>query len=237
MCGHFSGKRTFSLLVSHWWWENMYSDTIRFVSNCPECTVTAGVGRHNNPPLHPIPVSRPFQIVGIDIMELPQTKKGNKYVVVLQDYLTKWPLVYPMSDQKPLTLACILAEDVISFFGVPEALLSDRGTNLLSHLMTDLCVLLGIRKLNTTAYHPECDRMVERFNRTLKAMLRKHAARFGMQWDCYLSSVLWAYRNIPHASTGEKPSFLLFGWDQKKPHRSCICSTNTTHSKYYRGLP
>ena len=45
--------------------------------------------------------------------------------------------------------------------------------------------------------------MVERFNRALKAMLHKHAARFGMQWDCYLSSVVWAYRNVPHASTGE----------------------------------
>jgi len=138
MCGHFSGKCTFSLLVCHWWWENMYSDTMKFVSNCPECTITAGVSRYNNPPLHPIPVSRPFQIVGIDLMELPQTKKGNKHVVVMQDYLTKWPLVYPTSDQKAQTLARILAEDVIPFFRVPEALLSDRGTNLLSHLMTDL---------------------------------------------------------------------------------------------------
>ena len=171
----------------------MYSDTMKFVSNCPECTITAGVSRYNNPPLHPIPVSRPFQIVGIDLMELPQIKKGKKYVVVMQDYLTKWPLVYPTSDQKAQTLARILAENVIPFFGVPEALLSDRGTNLLSHLMTDLCALLGIKKLNTTAYHPECDGMVERFNRTLKTMLRKHAARFGVQWDCYLSSVLWAY--------------------------------------------
>ena len=150
-------------------------------------------------------------------MELPQTKKGNRFVVVLQGYLTKWTLVYPTSNQKTQALAQILAEDVIPFFGVPEALLSDRGTNLLSHLMTDLCALLGIKKLNTTAYHPECDGMVERFNRPLKAMLRKHAARFGTQWNCYLSSVLWAYRDIPHASTGEKPSFLLFGWDLRSP--------------------
>ena len=61
--------------------------------------------------------------------------------------------------------------------------------------MTDVCKLLGIKKLNTTAYHPECDGMVERFNRTLKTMLRKHAARFGNQWDRFLPGVLWAYRN------------------------------------------
>ena len=63
----------------------MYSVTMKFANNCP---VTAGTGRHHTPPLHPIPVSRPFQIVGIDLMKLPQTKKGNKYAVVLQDYLT-----------------------------------------------------------------------------------------------------------------------------------------------------
>ena len=66
-------------------------------------------------------------------------------------------------------------------FGVPEALLSDRGANLLLHLTTDLCALLGIRKLNTTSYHPQCNGMVERFNRTLIGMLRSHAIKFGMQ--------------------------------------------------------
>ena len=68
-------------------------------------------------------------------------------------------------------------------FGVPEALLSDRGTNLLSHLMKEVCELLGITKLNTTAYHPACNGMVERLNHTLKATLHKHAAKFGTQWD------------------------------------------------------
>jgi transposase InsO family protein len=100
-------------------------------------------------------------------------------VVVFQDFLTKWPLVFTVPDQKAVRLARLLAEEVIPTFGVPESLLSDRGTNLLSHLMKDVCTLLGIKKLNTTAYHPQCDGMLERFNRTLKAMLRKHAAKFG----------------------------------------------------------
>ena len=217
MSGHFSGSRTFSSLARHWWWESMYSDTLKYVENCPECTITTGMGKHYNPPLHPITVSQPLQIIGLDLMELPQTQKGNRYVIVMQDYLTKWPLVYAVPNQKTQTVARVLVEELVPFFGVPEALLSDRGTNLLSHLMKDVCKMLGMTKLNTTAYHPECDGMVERFNRTLKAMLRKHAAQFGKQWDQYLSSVLWAYRNTPHDSTGEKPSFLLFGWDLRGP--------------------
>ena len=71
-------------------------------------------------------------------------------------------------------------------FGVPEALLSDRLTNLLSCLMQDVCKLLVIKKLNTTAYHSQCNGMVKRFNRTLNTMLMKHVSKFGMQWDTNL---------------------------------------------------
>ena len=60
---------------------------------------------------------------------------------------------------------------MLTRFGVPEAHLSNQGTNLPSYLMLDVCKLLGIKKLNTTMYHPQCDGMVERFNRTLKTML------------------------------------------------------------------
>ena len=155
-------------------------------------------------------------------MELPQTNRGNKYVLVFQDYLTKWPLAIPMPDQKTHRIAELLVTEVIPLFGVPEALLSDRGTNLLSHLMQDICKLLGIQKLNTTAHHPECDGMVERFNRTLKTMLRKHAAKFGSQWDEYIAGALSAYQNVPHDNTGEKPSFVLLGVDCRTPTEAAL---------------
>ena len=215
--GHFSAARTHKVLSSKWWWDKMYSTTDQFVKGCPGCAVVSGAGRHRPPPLHPIPVKQPFQIVEVDVMDLPVTTQGNKHVVVFQDYLTKWPMVYPVPDQKAHRIARLLVDEIIPFYRVPENLLSDRGTDLLSTLMKDLCQMLGIKKLNTTAYHPACDEMVERFNRTLKAMLRKHAARFGRQWDCFLPGVLYAYRNTPHESTGEKPSFLLFGTDLRSP--------------------
>ena len=189
MAGHFSGNRLYNVLVRHWWWQGMYTDTLQHCRNCPQCAVVHGSGRRTKPPLQPIPVERAFQILGVDVMDLPKTERGNQHVV-FQDFLTKWPMVFPVPDQKAVRIARLLADEVIPNIGVPEALLSDRGTNLLSHLMLDLCKLLGIKKLNTTAYHPQCDGMVERFNRTLKTMLRKHAATFGNQWDQYLPGLL-----------------------------------------------
>ena len=187
-----------------------------------------GIRHSQKPLLHPIPVQYAFQIVGVDVMDLPTTERGNRHVIVFQDFLTKWPLIFPVPDQKSLRLVRLFVEELVPMFGVPEALLSDRGTNLLSYLMKDICQLLGTKKLNTTSYHPQCDGMVERLNRTLKAMLRKQAAAHGNQWDKFLPGVLWAYRNTPHEATREKPSFLLFGIDCRSPTEAAYLPTTTS---------
>ena len=169
----------------------MYRNSQEYARNCAECAIVSGTERPQRPPFHPIPVSQPFQILGVDVMELPQTAKGNRYVVVFQDFFTKWMFLFPTPDQKAVRIAHLLIKEVVPLFGVPDALLSDHGANLLSHIMRDVCQLLGITKLNTTAYHLQCDGMVERMNRTLKAMLRKDTAKFGKQWDQFLLGVLY----------------------------------------------
>ena len=73
--------------------------------------------------------------------------------------------------------------------------------------MLRICQSLGITKLNTTLYHPEWNGMVKQFNCTLKTMLQKRVAQYGIHWDKHLPGIVWAYRNTPHDTTGEKPSF------------------------------
>ena len=180
--------------------------------------MVSGTGRTHRPPLRPIPLQQPFKIMGVDVMELPVTQCGNRYVIVFQDFLTKWPSVLPAPDQKAIRIGRLLAVEIVPMFGVAESLLSDCGANLMAHVMQDTCQLLGITKLNTTAYHPQCDGMVERLNRTLKAMPGKHAAEFGCQWDRNLSGVLWAYRNTrpPRRSPLSCYMALTVGCSQKQ---------------------
>ena len=102
---------------------------------------------------------------------------------------TKWPFIFPVPDQQSVCIVKLLVKQIIPFCDVPETLLSDRGANLLSHLMLDVC-----EKLNTTAYDPQGDGVVERFNRTLKAMLRKHSQDSGKQWDRYLPAAAKSIR-------------------------------------------
>lgn len=90
----------------------MFPEAVQYARNCPECAIVSGGGRVTRPPLCPILVNRPFQIVGVDIMELPKTTLGNKYVPVFQDFLTKWPMAYPIPDQKSWRIADILVREV-----------------------------------------------------------------------------------------------------------------------------
>ena len=169
MAGHFSGPRVHQEMSRKWWWHQMYQDILNAVKSCLQCATVTGPGKKQLPPLQSIPVSHPFQIVGVDIMELPLTSNGNKYAIVFQNLFTKWPMVYATPDQKAERIAKLLTQKIVPMFGVPEALLSNRGTNLLlSYLMQDVCKMLGIRKLNTTSHHPQCNGMIERFNHTLK---------------------------------------------------------------------
>ena len=106
-----------------------------------------------------------------------------QYAVVSAYYLTKWVEVFATKDQTALTIGQLLVTEVISRHGVPRQLLSDRGSALLSSLIRDVCKLVGIHKVNTTAYHPQGDGLVKRFNRTLTEMLSKTVEQSGKDWD------------------------------------------------------
>ena len=95
--------------------------------------------------------------------------------------------------------------------------------------MLDVCEKLGIQKPNTTTYHPQCNSLVERFNQTLKTMLRKQASTYGNQRDKLLPGAVWAYRNTPHKTTREKFSFVLFGINCCTPSEAALLSP--THSE------
>lgn len=101
--------------------------------------------------------------------------------------------------------------DIYSRLGVPAEILTDQGKQFTSDLMKEVSRLLCIRQLQTTPYHPACNGLVERFNGSLKAMLRKMCEERPKGWDRYLPSVLFAYCEVPQESTGFSPFELMHG--------------------------
>ena len=79
-----------------------------------------------------------------------------------------------------------VAEELVKLFsrvGMPEEILTDLGSNFMSQLLTEVYRLLRIYPIQTSPYHPQTDGLVERFNKTLKSMLKKSATEDGKDWD------------------------------------------------------
>jgi hypothetical protein len=177
----------------------------------------ADSGTHPNLYLEPIPVGGPFEMVAMDVLQLPVTKTGNKYVLVMSDYFTRWPEAVALPDQRPETIARALIDNVISRHGILILLNSDQGPNFESAVIKDMCRLLGMSKVRTTAYHPQCDGLVERPNRTLISMLAKYCKDCPTEWDAWLPVLLGAYRSAKQAPTGYSPFEMLYGRSVRLP--------------------
>ena len=102
-------------------------------------------------------------------------------------------------------------------FSPPEQLHSDQGRQFDSELVKEICVLLQIRKTHTTPYHPQCNGMVERFNRTLLDMLATTIDNHQADWQHHIRKLCLAYNSSIHSTTGISPFFLMFGRQVKLP--------------------
>jgi hypothetical protein len=100
---------------------------------------------------------------------LPRNKEGFEYILVVCDHFTKWTSTYTMKTvTAEKTADCLLK--FVTTYGIPEAGLMDQGRNFEAKTLAKVWELLDVDKKRTTAYHPQCDGITERFNMTLKSM-------------------------------------------------------------------
>ena len=101
--------------------------------------------------------------------------------------------------------------DMFSRVGIPNEILSDNGSQFISDVMKEVGRLLSLKQLTSTQYHATCNGLFEKCNGTLTLMLRRMVEERPKEWDRYISPLLFAYREAPHASTGFSPFELLYG--------------------------
>lgn len=204
--GHHGVEKTYGRMKTEVYWPFMYRDVLKY---CKQCSVCQQEKLHTvKPSLKNIPNRKPWSTVAVDILEVPVSKHGNKYLVVYQDYFSKWPEVYCTKNQTAETIQETLY-DYISRYGPPERIHSDLGPNFESKLVRDTLAFYGIQKSHTTAYHPQGNGMVERFNRSLLRLLRTFVEEEN-DWERFLAPLLYAYRTSKHATTGFSPYEVLF---------------------------
>ncbi len=169
-------------------------------------------------PLKSIKVGSPGQLAAVDIVgPLPELDSGNRYILVVGDYFTRWVEAYAIPNQEAITVAKKLTNEFFFRFSPPEQLHSDQGRQFESELVAEVCKLLGIHKTRTTAYHPQSDGMIERFNRTMLGMLATAAPDHPFDWEDHLHPLCLAHNSSVHATTGFTPFYLMFGRQVRMP--------------------
>ena len=146
----------------------------------------------------------------------PPSEKGHRYILTYVDYATRYPEAVPLKNIETETVAEALL-DMYSCLGIPEEVLSDLGTQFVSKCMEEVSRVLSIKRLTTTPYHPICNGLVERFNGTLKKMLRRLCNKQSCQWHRFVNPLLFAYKEAAQEATGFSLFELMYGRTVRGP--------------------
>ena len=216
---HVGQRRTMDKVTAAFYWPGIDQDIRTYCKSCDICQRTVQKGKIPKVPVQKIPlVDAPFQRVAVDLVGPihPASESGHRYILTLVDYATRYPEAVPLKDIRVETVS----EALVSMYcrlGFPETVLSDMGAQFTAECMKEVSRLLGIRRLTTTPYHPMCNGLVERFNGTLKLMLKRLCAEQPRQWNRFIDALLFAYREVPQESTGFSPFELLYGRTVRGP--------------------
>ena len=219
MSGHFGIRKTTDKTLSQFYWPHVRRDVRNYCKSCDMCQKTIPKGRVGKLPLGKMPlIDTPFTRIAIDLIGPihPPTEEGHIFVLTVVDYATRYPKAVALKRIDTETVAEALIE-IYSRVGVPREVLSDQGKQFTSDLMEDVSRLLSVKQLTTTPYHPSCNGLVERFNGTLKAMLRKCCEEQPKQWNRFIPALLFTYRDTVQDSTGYSPFQLLYGHQVRGP--------------------
>ena len=203
---HLGQKQTLHKVRYRFYWTGYKEQVIRWCKRCDVCAQSKLGHKRTRAQLGWVAVAAPLERIAVDIMgPIPEIDDGNKYILVLGDYLSKWTEAYALKNHISQTVADIIMEQFISRFGVPRSLRSDQGPEFKFDLIAELCKLLHINKTCTVPYNPKSDGLIERTNWAVIQMLTTLINEARNDWDNLLPFVMMAYRSSVHESTKAHP--------------------------------
>ena len=216
--GHLGRRRTRERLLRRFYWYKVREDADLWILRCDQCASVKKPTKTPRAPMGGMLTGAPLDRIRMDILgALPLTPRGNKYILAVTDYFTKWVEVFPVPDQKATTCAYVLVEEVFMRYGFPQTLHSDQGRNFESMLMAEICDLLEIRKTRTSPGHPPCNGQIERFNSALLKMIKVYLKGEQTNWDQHLGCLAGTYHGSIHDSTGLTPNLMMLGCEIDTP--------------------
>lgn len=235
--GHPGTTRMIDRIKSMYWWKSMRQDIEDYVKNCRSCQINKPLRQTNRAPMIiTSTATRPIEKVFLDIVgPLPETYEFKyKFILTLQDDLTKYSQAYPLQTCSADETAKKFVH-FISHVGIPRMIVTDQGTNFCSEVFKQLDRLFGIKHIFASPYHPQTCGALERSHSTLKEYLRPFVNENPHTWDLYLNTAMFSYNTNVHSTTNFSPFELLFGFKPYIP-KSIDTLENNTYTDYIRVL-
>ncbi|GKB56916.1 reverse transcriptase domain-containing protein, partial [Tanacetum coccineum] len=210
---------------SGFFWPTIYKDAHELVKNCNSCQRQGKISQRDEMPQNSIQVCEIFDVWGIDFMGPFPSSKGNKYILVAVDYLSKWveAKALPTNDAR---VVCKFLKSLFARFGAPRAIISDRGTHFCNDQFAKVMLKYGVTHRLSTAYHPQTSGQVEVSNRGLKRILERTVGENRASWSDKLDDALWAFRTAYKTPIGCTPYKLVYG-------KACHLPIELEHKAYW----
>ncbi|GJY15471.1 reverse transcriptase domain-containing protein [Tanacetum coccineum] len=160
-------------------------------------------------PQNAIQVCEIFDVWGIDFMGPFPSSRGNNYILVAIDYLSKWveAKALPTNDAR---VVCKILKSLFARFGTPRAIISDRGTHFCNDQFAKVMLKYGVTHRLSTAYHLQTSGQVEVSNHGLKRILERTVGEHRASWSDKLDEALWALRTAFKTPIGCTPYKLAY---------------------------
>ena len=219
LAGHFGIDKTRELVGRKYYWPSLKKDVEAYVKGCDVCLSSKTVRHKPYGNLQALPVpTYQWKNLSMDFVTgLPVSTnwKGETYdsILVIVDRLTKMVHYEPVKVTIDAPgLAEVILDVVVRHHGLPDSIVSDRGSLFTSKFWSSLCYFLGIKRRLSTAFHPQTDGQTERQNSTMEAYLRAFVNFEQNDWARLLPMAEFAYNNAKNASTGHTPFELNCGY-------------------------
>nr|GEW24800.1 reverse transcriptase domain-containing protein [Tanacetum cinerariifolium] len=160
---------------------------------CGSSHTTGKISQQDEMPQNSIQVCEIFDVWGIDFMGSFPSSRGNMYILVAVDYLSKWveAKAFPTNDAR---VVYKFLKSLFARFGTPRAIISDRGMHFCNDQFAKVMLKYGVTRRLATAYHPQTSGQVEVSNRGLKRILERKVGENRASWPDKLDDALWAFR-------------------------------------------
>jgi len=237
--GHLGQAKTYYRVKQRYWWPGLEKTVKAFVSSCRHCqfykpATGSAVGR-----LMPIlPPRTPFHTIGMDHLgPFRLTERGNQYIFVSVDYLTKWVIAVPVADTTTANVIAALRSYVFGPHGFAQRIITDQGTAFTSLALTEFLDRLGVELTFASGERPQTNGLTERMNRTLVSVFRTFVCPDQTDWDEHIPWAALAINTARHDVTGRSPFELVYGRVARLPFESVLPSFRADMLSYrtFRG--